>query len=84
MTKYNGKIDEALNKGKTPPTEKQLSYIKGICEVLEINYSTPQTKGEAMVWLNHYVPIYNRKCEEKELEWEATYSDIMDNWGDWR
>ena len=68
----------------TPPTEKQISYIKGICEVLEIDYKEPKTKGEATVWLNHFVPFYNRKCEENELEWEANHSELMDNCGDWR
>lgn len=68
----------------TPPTEKQISYIKGICEVLGKVYNEPKTKGEATVWLNHFVPFYKRKCEENELEWEANHSEIMDNWGDWR
>ena len=26
------------------PTEKQISYIKGICDVLEIEYKEPKTK----------------------------------------
>ncbi len=84
MTKYNNKINDILDKDKTPPTEKQISYIKGICEVLEIDYKEPKTKGEATVWLNHFVPFYKRKCEENELEWEANHSDLMDNYGDWR
>lgn len=67
----------------TPPTEKQLSYIKGICEVLEIAYKEPKTKVEASAWLNYYAPIYHKKREEQELEWEANHSEIMDNWGDW-
>lgn len=83
MTKYNEKIDEVLDKDKTPPTEKQISYIKGICEVLEIDYKEPKTKGEATVWLNHFVPFYKRKCEENELEWEANHSELMNNYGDW-
>lgn len=29
-------------------------------------------------------PIYKRRCEENELEWEANHSDIMNNYGDWR
>jgi hypothetical protein len=28
MIKYNKKIDEVLDKNKTPPTEKQINYIK--------------------------------------------------------
>ena len=40
-------------------------------------------KGEAIVWLNHFVPFYKRKCEENELDWEANHSDLMDNYGDW-
>jgi hypothetical protein len=83
MEKYNKKCDDALDKNKTSPTEKQLSYIKGICEVLEIEYKEPKTKGEATVWLNHFVPFYKRKCEEDELEWDANHSDLMDNYGDW-
>lgn len=65
------------------PTEKQLSYIRGICEVLEIAYREPKTKGEATVWLDHFVPIYRRKCEEDEIEWEATHSDLVNNCGCW-
>ena len=83
MYKYHKKCDDALDKNKTPPTEKQISYIKGICEVLEIEYKEPKTKGEAIVWLNHFVPFYKRKCEENELDWEANHSDLMDNYGDW-
>lgn len=58
----NSKFDMTL------PTEKQISYIKGICDVLEIEYKEPKTKDEATQWLNHFVPIYKRKCEENELE----------------
>ena len=34
-------------KEKTPPTEKQISYIKVICETLDIDYKEPKTKAEA-------------------------------------
>ena len=68
----------------TLPTEKQISYIKGICEVLEIDYKEPKTKDEASLLLNKLIPIYKRRCEENELEWEANHSDIINNYGDWR
>lgn len=67
-----------------PPTKKQLSFIKGICEALECPYNKPKTKAEATAWLKHYVPIYDKKCEENASEWEANHSDLMDNCGDWR
>ena len=82
MEKKKKKCDDALDKNKTPPTEKQISYIKGICEVLEIEYKEPKTKGEAIVWLNHFVPFYKRKCEENEIEWEANNSELVSDWGD--
>lgn len=82
MDKYHKKCDETLDKNKIPPTEKQLNFIKGICEFLEIDYKEPKTKGEATVWLNHFVPFYKRKCEENELEWEANHSELMNNYGD--
>lgn len=68
----------------TPPTDKQLSFIKGICETLDRPYNDPKTKVEASAWLNYYVPIYRKKCDEQELEWEANHSELMDNWGDWQ
>ena len=65
------------------PTEKQLNYIKEICEALGMDYKAPKTKNEASVWLGHFVPIYKRKCEDGELEWEANHSDLVNNYGDW-
>jgi hypothetical protein len=77
-------ITEVSKDTMTPPTDKQLSFIKGICETLDRPYNEPKTKVEASAWLNYYVPIYRKKCEEQELEWEANHSEIMDNWGDWQ
>lgn len=74
---------DSTEKEKIQPTEKQLAFIKWICEFLEMDYKAPKTKGEAMWWLNHFVPFYNRKCEENELEWEANHSEVMNNYGDW-
>lgn len=74
----NSKFDMALQ------TEKQINYIKGICDVLEIEYREPKTKIESSLLLNKLIPIYKRRCEEDELEWEANHSDIMNNYGDWR
>lgn len=81
---YYGDTKQISKYDMTPPTEKQISYIKGICEVLEIDYNEPKTKDEASLLLNKLIPIYKRRCEENELEWEANHSDIMNNYGDWR
>lgn len=81
---YYGDTKQIYKCDMTSPTEKQISYIKGICDVLEIDYKELKTKDEATAWLSHFVPLYKRKCEENELEWEANHSDIMSNYGDWR
>lgn len=65
------------------PTEKQISFIKGICETLDIEYKEPKTKAEASAWLKQYIPKYNQVCEQNELEWEANHSELVNNYGCW-
>ena len=66
------------------PTTKQLEYIQGICEYLEIKQPNITTKESATRWLQHHVPIYKKQQELDSLYWEANHSELCDNYGDWR
>ena len=41
------------------PTEKQLSFIEDICEVLEIDNPNCQTKEQASEWISEHIEEYN-------------------------
>lgn len=65
---FNNTITPLVKDLLEPPTDKQVEYMKIICEYLGKSFNLPKSKEQAKVWLEHYVPIY-----KNELNAEAAY-----------
>lgn len=53
-----------------PPTEKQLSFIQGICECLDIPNPQCTSKDEARQFISSHVRDYEIKCLAQSMECE--------------
>lgn len=54
------------------PTEKQLSFIKGMCELLDIPNPDCKTKEEARNFISSNIDLYNR-AKVDEYDWENEF-----------
>ena len=55
------------------PTKKQIDYIEGICEELEIPNPDCKTKDEACVWISEHVDAYHRWALDKQYSEYCSY-----------
>lgn len=57
------------------PTERQISFIKGICRVLNIEF-TGRTKQDAYLFITNNVDAYYQKLEQERID-DQIYFDIL-------
>ena len=53
---------------QTPATEKQLSFIQGICDCLDIPNPHCSSKDEARQFISTHVHDYEMKCLDQSME----------------
>lgn len=53
-----------------PPTDKQLSFIQGICECLDISNPHCSSKDEARQFISDHIREYEMRCLDQSMECE--------------